>query len=521
MTRALGAVALLACVAASVPTALRWLRVAQREHYLAGAASRFAWRWWSSGALDAAMALIASVAAAASALAPPVALVTAAVLAIGPRRLGVRGRTSKLRWTRRCRTVAATLAVLGAVGVAGAALAAGLRGAVVGAALVDVALPVLLDVVLAALAPLEDRLARRFVEQAAARVARVAPDVVAITGSYGKTTTKGYVAHLLAGRFTVVASPRSFNNRAGLARTVNELLVPGTDVLVAEMGAYGPGEIAALCRWLVPKVAVLTAIGPVHLERFKSLDRTLAAKAEISERAELTVLNADDEQLAELGDRLEAGGRTVVRCSALDASADVAVLAADGGLALYRSGVLEGMAAAASGSLPAARSNVACAAAVALALGCGPSEVLERLGALPVVVHRLEATTAASGAVVLDDTFNANPAGAALALAALASHGRRGRRFLVTPGMVELGPRQAAENAALARAAAEVVTDAVLVGRTNRRALADGFAEARLSGHDVVVRYAGTRDEAVALIRAELGPGDAVLYENDLPDHFP
>jgi hypothetical protein len=81
-------------------------------------------------------------------------------------------------------------------------------------------------------------------------------------------STKGYVAHLLAGSRTVVASPASFNNRAGLARAVNENLADGTDVFVAEMGTYGPGEIADLCSWLPPDIAVITAIGPVHLERF-------------------------------------------------------------------------------------------------------------------------------------------------------------------------------------------------------------------------------------------------------------
>ena len=70
--------------------------------------------------------------------------------------------------------------------------------------------------------------------------------MVAITGSYGKTTTKLYVGHLLAGTFRTVVSPASFNNRMGLARAINENLVPGTQVFVAEMGTYGPGEIAEL-----------------------------------------------------------------------------------------------------------------------------------------------------------------------------------------------------------------------------------------------------------------------------------
>src|SRR6202035_5977429 len=94
-------------------------------------------------------------------------------------------------------------------------------------------------------------------------------------------STKGYAAHLLGGSLTVVASPASFNNRAGLARAVNEHLTQGTEVFVAEMGTYGRGEIAELCSWVRPDVAVITAVGPVHLERFGSEERVLEAKAEI------------------------------------------------------------------------------------------------------------------------------------------------------------------------------------------------------------------------------------------------
>jgi UDP-N-acetylmuramoyl-tripeptide--D-alanyl-D-alanine ligase len=519
---ALAAVGLAACVVAAVPAGLRWVRVAQREHYLAGAATRFAWRWWTSSPVEVAAALVGLAAAIVGAVVPATVLASAAIVAFGPRGLGVRGRTSKLRWTRRCKSVGAALATVLAAAIAISAAAGGLRGAAVGAAVALVLLPLLLDGVLALLRPVEDRLAHRFVARAADRVERVAPQIVAITGSYGKTTTKSYVAHLLAGRFDVVASPRSFNNRAGLARTVNDLLAPGTDVLVAEMGAYGPGEIAALCAWLPPKVAILTAIGPVHLERFKSLDRTVAAKAEITERAAVTVVNADDDRLASLASRLEGEGRRVVRCSAVDPKVEVAVIVARGGLALYRDGVLEGTVEVAEAKRPPALSNAACAVGAAFALGCTPAEILERLASLPVTANRLEVTRSSSGAAVLDDTFNANPAGAALALAALAANSPDGgRRVVVTPGMVELGSAQPAENAAFARAAAQVATDVVVVGRTNRRALTAGVLSARQSGDDVRLRYAATREEAVELVRSELGAVDAVLYENDLPDHFP
>ena len=104
--------------------------------------------------------------------------------------------------------------------------------------------PVLVDVALALVRPVEARLLKPYVDRARQRLGAVAPRVVAITGSYGKTTTKGYVAHLVAGSFSVVATPASFNNTAGLARAINEHLATGTQVFVAEMGTYGAGEIA-------------------------------------------------------------------------------------------------------------------------------------------------------------------------------------------------------------------------------------------------------------------------------------
>jgi UDP-N-acetylmuramoyl-tripeptide--D-alanyl-D-alanine ligase len=156
--------------------------------------------------------------------------------------------------------------------------------------------------------------------------------------------------------------------------------------------------------------------------------------------------------------------------------------------------------------------------AVAVELGIDPESVLRRLGSLPVVPNRLQRYLANAGYVVFDDTFNANPVGAGRALDALASEACEGRRVLVTPGMVELGKTQADENAALAERAARVVTDLVVVGRTNRTALVEGW---RRAGQELPVKLVGTREEAVAWARAELGPGDAVLFENDLPDHFP
>jgi UDP-N-acetylmuramoyl-tripeptide--D-alanyl-D-alanine ligase len=371
------------------------------------------------------------------------------------------------------------------------------------------------------LSPIERRLVTPFISAARTRLTQVDPVVVAITGSFGKTSTKQHVAHLVAGTRTVVASPASFNNRAGLARAVNEQLTPGTDVFVAEMGTYGKGEIAELCRWCPPSIAVITAIGPVHLERFKTEEAIVAAKSEITTTAHTVVLNVDDHRLAALGREIAAAGsKTVIRCSAVDVTADVCVCAGvggagrtggAGGATVYVGGVAIGTGIVLPTSVQP--TNLACALAVTFALGVPHEVALARVAGLPAVPNRLSSGQAPSGVWVIDDTFNSNPSGARAALAALAGRAADGRRVVVTPGMVELGPRQFEENRAFAQALTEVASDLVVVGSTNRRALAAGS-----SGH--AARFVRTREEAVAWVRATLGPGDAVLYENDLPDHY-
>ncbi len=512
----LDAAVVAACSAATVPAGLRWLRVAQREHYLPDAASRFALRWWRSSPLN-----LAGVTAAAAGIVlctrwPTTALATAAVVAGGPLGLGIRGRTSPLTWTRRLRTLAAVWAAL----QVGAVVAGSLRGVgpVVSAA-GALAVPAVVDAACGITAPLERRLAGRFVRRARTRLEHVAPKVVAVTGSYGKTSTKSYVAHLLSGTTAVVASPASFNNRAGLAREVNEHLAEGTEVFVAEMGTYAPGEIAELCRWIRPDVSVITAVGQVHLERFGSEQSIVEAKAEVLVPSSSVVLAVDDPRLAVLADRCDADGKTVWRVSARDHAADVCVELVegeDGHLRVWvRGEKLTDV------SVEAQAANVACAVAVALELGVPSDVVAMRAATLPSVPHRLEPAPTTSGRCqVLDDTYNANPAGAMTALAALVrlAPSGGGRRVVVTPGMVELGRRQAAENARFATAAAEMATDVVVVGRTNRRALLAG-AYCAPPGPNIVV--VARRDQAVTWVRDNLGEGDVALFENDLPDHYP
>ena len=502
-------------VAAAVPVAGRWLRVAQREHYIAPWVSRLAWLWIRVSPVNAILTALVVVLIALSAVRvlSGLALVAVVLLALLPIGLGVRGTSAKLAWTDRLKRLLATWIVL--VAVIGTALVfvAGSTG---------VALTLLLaspitDLALAIMKPIEKRLSRKWMLSARKRIKQVAPTVVAITGSYGKTSTKGYVAHLLSSSFSVVASPASFNNLLGLSRAVNDRVIPGTEVFIAEMGVYGRGEIRELSESFPPDIAAITTIGEAHLARMGSRDVIFQAKSEITEKARTVVLPIDDPLLAGLAEKCRAEGKRVITVSTVAGTdADVVVDASAETIS-----VREGAArATASVVVPGVGHavNLAVAVGIAHALEIPLSAIANRLGALPDSPHRAEVQHAESGVVVIDDTYNSNPVGAQRALegaAAIAAE-RGGPLVVVTPGMVELGSVQVQRNTEFAASIAAAGGHLFAIARTNRAALVAGAA----SGQGPV-RIFDRRTEAVAAALDQAGDRGVILYENDLPDHYP
>jgi len=550
-------------VATGVVSLARWLRVSQREHYLPGQVVRTASRWIANRPPNAVLAGAAALAAVAGLVAalvgdgggalPAGLLIAAAVLAavfpIGMHPLG----QVRLKLTRRASIQGLIALVVAALVVA--VLAAGVGTSALGLA-PFVALPAV-DAAAWLQRPLERRLARRFQAQAATKLARIRPTVIAVTGSFGKTTVKNHVHDLLAGSFTTVASPASWNNQAGLSRAINEHVAPDTEVFVAEMGTYGPGEIAAMVNWVHPQIAIIAALGPVHLERMGTIENIARAKAEILAGAEVAVLCvdhpllddlaagvvgtlwrvgtdptrddldvlvavSDDPRLAAVADGapgadgpFDVVGELPDEDAATARSNEPEVVGVaddldDGERELVVTVKGEELARIPAGSLQPG--NVACAVAAALAAGAARKSVATALPRLGPPPNRAVPLTTEAGLTVIDDTFNSNPAGAAAAFASLRRLAPAGRHAVVTPGMVELGDDQFTANRAFAEEVAAAGADLVVVGWTNRSALVGGHPRAHL---------VADREAARDWVRANLGPGDAVLWENDLPDHYP
>jgi len=489
---------------------IKWLRVAQREHYVPGWTRRIALGWGTARPVSWWPIIVAAVIE----FAAPVVSEDTAWRTIGvpvsialiiiwwPWGLRFRGTSSRLQWTARLRRLALIWLPLSWVVLSAISFLSLSYGIVVYAFLA----PVVMDLALRITAPIEKALSKKWLVAAQKKLRQIAPRVVAVTGSYGKTSTKGYIAHLAAVKYSVVPSPASFNNLMGLARAVNDKLTPGTEVFVAEMGIFGEGEIRELSKSFPPDIAAITTIGEAHLERMGSRASILRAKSEIVENAQVVVLPIDDPDLAALAQRCASEGKRVIRVSGAGAPADVTVDPKRGTVTIGKESVPVTIASVGHAV------NVAVAVGIAHALDVPLALMAPRLGALPTAAHRAETQTAPSGALIIDDSYNANPVGAARAVqggAAMAKD-RKGPFIVVTPGMIELGHVQIERNEALAAQVKAAGAELFVVGYTNRKALVSGHPGAQLFPD---------RTAAMAAAITSAGASGVILVENDLPDH--
>jgi UDP-N-acetylmuramoyl-tripeptide--D-alanyl-D-alanine ligase len=338
---------------------------------------------------------------------------------------------------------------------------------------------------------------------------RASAPVAVVTGSAGKTTTKEMAAALLQGRGDVLKTEGNLNNRYGLPLTLLRLR-PGHACAVLELGMSAPGELAELSRVAEPDVAVITNVGPAHLEFFPSVDAIARAKAEVFEGLRpggLAVLNGDDARLVRIGKGLGARVVWFGRDRRHDVSAEHWRGTPFGMRFDLRLGghVLDV-------ALPLAGPHFVmdflAAAAVAHALGVTPEAIASAATSLRAVRHRGEVRRLEEGVTLIDDCYNSSPDALEAALQALALFGPR-RRVAVLGDMLELGPageelhREAGERAA---GRAEVV---VAVGSRARELLAG----ARAAGLEAAALHAFADAEAARAAVELLAPGDAVLVK--------
>lgn len=342
--------------------------------------------------------------------------------------------------------------------------------------------------------------------------ARLGFQVVAVTGSAGKTTTKELVWHLAAAERRAVRSQKSFNNHVGVPLTLLSADA-GTEVAVVEVGTSSPGEIARLAAVARPDVAVITCVGAAHLEGLGGLEGVAKEKLSLLEALGprgVAVLNGDDPRLRAGGERFarERGRASVLLCG-LGAAVEL-------GGQIEREAHERRLRVSDARALPlrvpgrAFAQDVLLALGAARALGLSPvsaAAALRGFAPPPGRMHLIEV----GGVTLVDDSYNANPTSVGASLEALSDLAEPEERLVVLGGMKELGAGGAELHRDIGRRVAELGAALLVAVGPEAREIALGAAEAGLA--PACIRAVDQPREAVDALAGELRPGRAVLFK--------
>ncbi len=343
--------------------------------------------------------------------------------------------------------------------------------------------------------------------------------VIGITGSYGKTSMKFILTKILSEKYHTLMTPESYNTTMGVIKTVRTSLTPAHEIFVCEMGAKYVNDIKEICDLVNPDYAIITSIGPQHLETFGGIENIIKTKLELTDAiadksdavvnisSPLVAENKPEEAVTYSFSKEEGGKYYAENVSYGPGGAEFMLCGED--IEPFR---IETKLLGKHNII-----NVIGAATMALKLGVTPQQIVYALHRLMPVPHRLELKRRSGGITIIDDAFNSNKEGAKSAVEVLGSF-EKGGRMLITPGMVELGDKEYEYNYEFGKEAAKHCDYVILVGEKQAVPIKEGIME---TGFDENCLYiAKDLNDALAKMRAVAQSGWTVLFENDLPDLY-
>ncbi len=432
--------------------------------------------------------------------------------------------------------------------------------------------PCIMCLSLAVISPYEKRINRRFYTSAADRIERLKKSsglkVIGITGSYGKTSTKNFLANILNEDFPTFASFESYNTPMGLSKVINENIDDTVSVFIAEMGARYKGDIVELMELCKPDITILTAVGPAHIETFRSVENIMAEKWNIVlpyKKFELNpsfcFINSDNEyiytqfkkyldekkicdareyyQSYEKIVKLEKADRPIVFTYGLNASrspfflgtvlntgengTDFTLKILD--LLHYNNSPDDKSKSKYNGSEYKFSTcllgkhnvvNILGSIGCGYILGISVEKIIKAVSRIEPVPHRLQLIRTASDTLIIDDAYNANPDSSAAALEVI-SYFKSRKKIIVTPGFIELGKLQYDANFNFGKEISKIFDIAIFVGIANKDALINGFESAKSLNKYF---YFDTLDDATKILPSVQKGPCIILFENDLTDNY-
>lgn len=339
--------------------------------------------------------------------------------------------------------------------------------------------------------------------------------VIGISGSFGKTSVKEILSHILSAKYRVLKTPENINTLLGIARLILNQLNREHQVLIVEIGAYRKEDTRAVAKLIKPQIGILTGINEQHFERFGSMENIIATESELLEElpsAGLAILNKDDSYYEEIRKRVakntavldfsiqnlknvelsENGSRFAFEENSKDYTFETKLLG--------RHNI----------------SNILPAIFTARHLRLSFEEIQERVQTLEAPEHRLKLIQRAGDILILDDSYNVNPDGARAALEVLSLFKNR-RKIVITHGLVELGEkerelhRKFGEN--LGKAA-----DIVILAGPKTPLIVEGLCKAGFPEKQTI--KASDISDAIQKFRQIAKSRDIALIQTDLPDSY-
>lgn len=318
--------------------------------------------------------------------------------------------------------------------------------------------------------------------------------IVCITGSYGKTSIKNFVASILSQKFEVYATPRSVNTIGGIVGDVNNSLPQDTQIYVAEAGARQAGDIYEITTFLEPQTVVVGKVGLAHIEYFKSLQNIISTKLEIMQSPRLQKAFIHTSVTDEPHEKVEFFGDDIKNINATLDGTDFD-LELDGEILSLHTDIL--------GSFQTM--NIAVAVKIAKSFGMSNEEIQRAVRKLEPVEHRLQKISA-GGKIILDDGYNGNIDGMLEGVRLCSTH--QGRKVIVTPGLVESNEEL---NLKLISAINETFDIAIITGALN----AELFDKNLKVKNKIMLKDKSFIQDVLA---KQTSSGDIILFANDAPN---
>ena len=386
-------------------------------------------------------------------------------------------------------------------------------------ALTPIMLPIIVPIVNLIMAPIEKLISRRYIVLAKKKLKKY-PNLIkiGITGSFGKTSTKFFLQTILSEKYSVLASPFSYNTPMGITKSIIQYLDFSHQILIAEMGARFVGDIKELCELVSPQYGIITSVGEQHLQTFKTLDNIKNTKYELVEglaKGGLIVFNGENEICQELYDKTYIDKMITGFNDKFDVFASNMVTDKSGTKFTLH---IQGQSIDCSTKLLGEHNIEDILTAVALAhkLGLSLQEIANGISRLQPIEHRLQLISSSDNITILDDSYNGSIEGSKKALDILKMF--EGEKIVVTPGLVELGVKEKQANIEFGERIAQVADKVIIVNVTHSLDIKQGLLNKNFDEKNIY--QIDTLNSISSIIRKMQLKNCTILFYNDLPDNY-